>query len=164
MKTELLSSADAPRIRHIALNTWPRTFGNILSAEQISYMLEMMYSLEILRRQMSNGHSFYMLSDAERDFGFIGLQPHYPAADKCKIHKLYVLPSAQGTGAGKRLLEKAREFASGNGIRTLNLNVNRFNAQAISFYERQGFEIIKTEDIDIGKGFLMEDYQLELTW
>jgi ribosomal protein S18 acetylase RimI-like enzyme len=38
--------------------------------------------------------------------------------------------------------------------------VNRDNP-AIQFYQKFGFEIIDKEDIDIGNGFLMEDYVMK---
>ena len=43
---------------------------------------------------------------------------------------------------------------------SLQLNVNR-NNKAKEFYERQGFAVIKEEDIDIGNGYLMNDYVME---
>ena len=41
------------------------------------------------------------------------------------------------------------------------LNVNRFNT-AVKFYKKQNFTISDTVDIEIGNGFLMEDYVMEL--
>ena len=43
---------------------------------------------------------------------------------------------------------------------SLQLNVNRKN-KALHFYEKQGFKIIREEDIDIGSGYFMNDYVLE---
>jgi ribosomal protein S18 acetylase RimI-like enzyme len=40
--------------------------------------------------------------------------------------------------------------------------VNRHN-RALHFYEKQGFKIIREEDIDIGSGYFMNDYVMELT-
>jgi len=45
----------------------------------------------------------------------------------------------------------------------LDLNVNRYNGKAQSFYERYGFRVIKVEDIDIGGGYFMNDYVLRYT-
>jgi len=38
--------------------------------------------------------------------------------------------------------------------------VNRYNA-AKGFYEKLGFEITGTEDIDIGDGYFMNDFTME---
>ena len=40
---------------------------------------------------------------------------------------------------------------------TLDLNVNRHN-NAKSFYEKMGFAAVYQEDIEIGKGYEMNDY------
>jgi hypothetical protein len=42
----------------------------------------------------------------------------------------------------------------------LSLNVNRFY-KACAFYHKKGSEIIKEVDIEIGHGYLMEDYVTE---
>jgi hypothetical protein len=39
--------------------------------------------------------------------------------------------------------------------------VNRYN-KAKDFYEKAGFKIIETVDIEIGNGFYMNDYVMEL--
>ena len=39
----------------------------------------------------------------------------------------------------------------------LELNVNKYNS-AIAFYKKKNFRIIKEELIDIGEGYVMDDY------
>ncbi|MDB4515960.1 GNAT family N-acetyltransferase, partial [Crocinitomicaceae bacterium] len=92
---------------------------------------------------------------------FIGLEPNYPDADILRIHKLYILPESNGKGLGRVLLNKAIDVAFDLDLHTLHLNVNRFN-DAVEFYKHCGFKIIGEEDIDIGKGYLMEDFIMTL--
>ena len=80
---------------------------------------------------------------------------------RVKIHKLYVIPDTQGTGIGKKFIEFINIWANEHGALAVFLNVNRFN-KAVDFYKHIGMAIIKKEDIDIGNGFLMEDYVMEL--
>ena len=44
----------------------------------------------------------------------------------------------------------------------IELNVNRQN-NAVDFYKRLGFTILKEVDIPIGKGYFMNDYVMSLT-
>jgi ribosomal protein S18 acetylase RimI-like enzyme len=76
------------------------------------------------------------------------------------LHKIYVLPSEQGKNFGKQVLDYIISAIKTAGATSLQLNVNRFN-KALHFYEKQGFKIIREEDIDIGEGFFMNDYVME---
>lgn len=162
MQLKLLFSGELKIVQDLAHAIWPETFQEILTPNQITFMLEWMYNLETLENQAKEGHQFYLLSTKEKAIGFIGMQPFHPNKNELKIHKIYVLPSAQGTGAGKKLLILAKEIAIENGIEKLVLNVNRFN-KAVTFYQHLGFKIDREENIAIGNGFWMEDYAMSLT-
>ncbi len=77
-----------------------------------------------------------------------------------KLHKIYVLPSQQGKGSGKFIIDQLTNAMKIKGASALQLNVNR-NNPAKSFYEKIGFAVIKEEDIDIGSGYFMNDYVME---
>lgn len=159
MNIKAAHPGDIPLIRELCFQIWPQTYRPILSEEQIDYMLDRMYSAASLQEQMSRGDLFFILYDETTPIGFASIGPINCAA--YKLHKIYVLPSQQGKGAGRFLLgamiEKVRELKA----EVLQLNVNRHN-KARSFYERLGFSIIKEEDIDIGNGYFMNDYVMEL--
>ncbi len=144
-------------IKDIAYRTWPDTFKAILTLEQISYMLDRMYSAESLSKQIcENGHKFIL---AVLDNTYLGYAS-YEISNKpqsTKLHKIYVLPESQGLKLGKRLLSFVEQRASEAGNLYLSLNVNRDN-KAIGFYQKKGFEIVGQEDIDIGNGYYMNDY------
>jgi GNAT superfamily N-acetyltransferase len=154
---------DLPIIRDIAYQTWPTTFGEILSPAQISYMLDMMYSLDALNAQIKDKNHVFLLAQESHNqeyFGFISYEFDYKRQPKTKIHKIYLLPASQGKGVGKLLINKVAELAIAQANVSLALNVNRYN-KAIQFYERMGFTIVGNETIDIGDGFLMEDFVME---
>jgi len=147
-------------IRSLAHKIWPITFKEILSSAQIEYMLDWMYSKEKLVQQMNAGHQFFVFELENEPIGFLGVEKKYLGTNSLRIHKIYVLPEIHGKGIGKKLIDFAEKLAVKNNCSTLNLNVNRFN-NAVDFYKRLGFEVVKTEDIEIGNGYLMEDYVME---
>lgn len=152
------TEADFPTIRQIAYDTWPQTFGQILSEQQIAYMLDLMYGLPSLQAQVQQqGHVFLLASEAENPLGYISYELNYQQTTATKIHKIYILPQAQGKGVGKALIDAAAAVGLANQNEAILLNVNKYN-KAVQFYERIGFEVIGQEDIDIGEGFLMEDF------
>lgn len=149
---------DIAKIQEIANITWPITYGEILTAEQLDYMLDLIYSDEALTRQIQNKEQlFYLISDSESVIGFIGIEHNYKNEAITKIHKIYLLPETQGKGYGKIVFESIEKLALENNSNELLLNVNRFNT-ALNFYKKLGFEIKETVDIEIGNGYLMEDY------
>ncbi len=151
-----------PIVRDIALVTWPDTFGEILTPQQIDYMLNMMYSPAALQEQTgSKGHVF-LLAEVDGTFGgFASYELHYKQQPVCKLHKIYILPSMQGKQVGKALLAEVSRIARAAGMRRISLNVNRDN-KAAGFYERIGFTKTGEEDIDIGNGFYMNDAIMEM--
>lgn len=150
-----------PIVQRIAHQTWPITFKGILSPEQITYMLEMMYSIESLKQQLKKGQVFILAKEKDNIVGFASYEPRYAGMPKTKIHKLYILPSAQGKGVGKKLIQRLNASAEAKGDGILSLNVNKFNNSAIRFYEKNGFKETAREDIPIGNGFWMEDVVME---
>ncbi|WP_140485919.1 GNAT family N-acetyltransferase [Flavobacterium sp. GSA192] len=152
---------DLNSITEIAHKTWPLTYGEILSPAQLEYMLNAFYSEEALRANMKNGHEFILAKEDNICLGFASFEYHYQNKNTTKIHKIYILPETQGKGIGKLLVENIKKRAIVNGSKSLLLNVNRFN-KAIGFYHKMGFKIIQEIDIEIGLGYLMEDYVMEL--
>lgn len=149
-------------VRSIAQRTWPETFGKILSSAQIDYMLNLLYDLKKLGELCDQGHSFLLADEAGEKLGFVGFESDHERG-KTKIHKIYVLPAAQGKGIGKLLINAVKEIVLENDQTSLLLNVNKYNRGAIDFYEYLGFTIINSEVIDIGNGYVMDDYVMELT-
>jgi ribosomal protein S18 acetylase RimI-like enzyme len=147
-------------INDLALKTWYNTYDKILSEEQIKYMLDMMYSLTAITEQIAvKGHHFLLLSEGENYLGFASYEVNY-LSGVTKLHKLYVLPETQGRGAGRLLISKIEEAAASNGNDTVSLNVNRYNP-AVNFYLNNGYVKTGEEDINIGNGYLMEDFIME---
>lgn len=153
------TTADIADVRRIAHVTWPDAYGNILSPQQMEYMLNWMYSETSLQEQMNKGHQFFISELDNNIFGFASVSAEGDGV--FKLNKLYVVPITQKTGAGKALLMEVVNYAKENGGNKLILQVNRVN-NAKGFYEKHGFVITKEIDLGIGEGFFMNDYIMEL--
>jgi len=163
---------DRAFIRSVSERTWPSTYGHIISQEQIDFMLDWMYSDESLAAQFEKGHQFYIASLNGDPIGFCSVSAETnevknevinEVAKQHKLNKLYVLPSAHGTGSGKALLHKAIEVAKAAGSTSLYLQVNKHN-NAYTFYLKNGFVKESEFKFDIGNGFYMDDYVMRLTF
>ncbi len=147
---------DIPIIGYLAHQIWPQTYSDILSPEQIEYMLQLNYSPEALEDQIVHKQHRFVI--AEIDLEEVGFASFGPVTESVwKLHKLYVLPGLQGKGVGRALVDMVEEEVRTHNGAHLLLNVNKYN-KARYFYEALGFRIEKEEVNDIGHGYVMDDY------
>lgn len=151
---------DIATIQDLADRTWRITYAEYLSTEQIDYMLEKMYNRGELLSQLQKGYAFLIAEEDDVDLGFASFSIFEPENHSFKLHKLYVLPQTHGRGVGKLLINEVFNLVKRAGAKSLQLNVNK-NNKAKEFYERAGFIIKETVILDIGNGFVMDDYVME---
>lgn len=134
------------------------TYCNILSKDQIDFMLEQNYTVAALQKALLTGQDFYVLKFLDgTDLGFMALKDG--SEDILRIEKLYLLPKVQGMGAGKFFISFANSIANESNKKFLELNVNRGN-KAYYFYLKQGFKV--TQEIDIPYyGYILDDYIMQ---
>jgi putative acetyltransferase len=63
--------------------------------------------------------------------------------DTCELVKMYLLPEARGLGLGRTLIEKCIEAAAENGFKKIYLETMPELKQALSVYEKFGFEYLQ---------------------
>jgi ribosomal protein S18 acetylase RimI-like enzyme len=153
---------DIPVVQRLAEVTWRAHYPGIITPEQIDYMLARGYAREVLAGFLSRpGSGLALALRGGEPVGFAAwLQVD---RDTSKLDKLYVLPQAQRTGAGRALIGHVADAARRDGATCLVLNVNKRNAGAITAYRRCGFSIREATVVDIGQGFVMDDYVMELS-
>ena len=142
-------------IARLADVVWLAHYPGIISHEQIDYMLRKMYDLDVLRNEMANGIVYLRALQGDQLLGFAA---YGPAGKEIKLHKLYVHPEHQRRGIGRALMEHVERACGG---RTLMLTVNKRNQKAVAAYEKHGFVVRESVVVDIGGGFVMDDYVME---
>jgi ribosomal protein S18 acetylase RimI-like enzyme len=154
---------DIHSIQTIARETWPVCYASIITPEQIDYMLGMHYSTDTLLKQLKEpAHRFFLFQSlTATPIGFLAVNREPIERHLFKIQKLYVLPTHQKEGIGQKLLFHCIQYVMDNNGQSIILQVNRQNS-AITFYEKMGFSIWKSADIDIGSGFFMNDYIMRM--
>ncbi len=157
-KIRKATTEDVPLIRELTFKVWPQTYAPILSKTQIDYMLEMMYSKSSLQQQMNKGSQFIIVYENNEPVGFAAYFEKSPSV--FKLDKIYVLPSQQGKGTGRFVIDYIIDKIKKKGATALQLQVNR-NNKARNFYEKLGFVVIEEKDFDIGNGYFMNDYVME---
>ena len=158
---------DLITISDMAQVVFRHTYREILSSEQMEYMMEMMYSMPNLRLQLMDGHHYYIAYDGNAPCGYVSVQHEGPDEDGIEVfhlHKIYVMPDSQGRGVGLKLFETAvahvRDAAQGSHAR-IELNVNKYN-KAVDFYRHLGMRVLVEKDFPFGNGFYKTDYIMGL--
>ena len=143
-------------LQQLAQQIWPVTYREILSPDQIEYMMNWLYSAEALKQQLLEKHIFILMYHNENPAGFAD----YIAKEEkniYKLNKIYIALNYQRSGLGKALLNEVIRRVKELHGQILELNVNRYN-KAKSFYEKMGFAVYQSVDIPIGNGYYMNDY------
>ncbi len=152
---------DFQLIRDMVIEIWPNAYGKIISQDQIDYMIDLFYSdSALLENTLQKGHQFILAKENDKYLGFASFEHNFINQMQTRLHKLYVLPESQGKGIGKVLIEAVEYYAKENQATTISLNVNKYN-KALHFYLRNNYQIISEEVIDIGYGYVMDDYKME---
>ena len=152
------TETDLPAIARLAGVIWRAYYPGIISTEQIDYMLAKMYSLETLREEIClRAIRYERLLVGDEMAGFAA---HGPTEQPkvFKLHKIYLHPAWHGRGLGSLLLRHCEREVCKLGADRLTLTVNKRNAKAIAAYQRNGFAITDPVVVDIGGGFVMDDY------
>ena len=154
LKFRKASTNDVGIIAGLANRIWKKHYVNIISMEQIDYMLEEMYSAKSLMQQIEEGHHFTLVYNDEHPVGYISLNSM--DGKNYFLHKFYIEVDDHGKGIGSQLFDYVLKQMPA--AESIQLYVNRENYKAINFYFKHGFTIKKIIDKDIGKGFYMNDF------
>ncbi|HON87469.1 MAG TPA: GNAT family N-acetyltransferase [Bacillota bacterium] len=136
---------DIPIIGHLAEVIWADTYKGIISEEEQRLILDDSYSGESLKRSISE-NVFLVAEDGGQPIGFVDMGV---CAAVLYLHRLYVLPSMQKRGVGKRLLLEAISHSmvrfswhldGVEGPQAVVATVDTRNQNARAAYAKMGFE------------------------
>ena len=150
---------DIPLICALADEIWRRVYCEILSPEQINYMMDMMYCPEVISEEIASGVEWYLLNCDNQTAGYLSI---YHTGNVCKLDKIYIRENFRKCGVGRAGIEFVKKSAKSCGARQLILNVNKYNCAAQAAYKSYGFTHLRDEVNDIGSGFVMDDFVLSL--
>ena len=154
---------DAERLSLVSDATFLETFAHEIPGEAMLTHCREKHAPQYLAKLIENGARAWLAEINGTPIGYALLipQPELDAAQTgdVELKKIYVLSRFQGTGTAQRLFADVLRAANGN--KRLLLGVKDDNHRAISFYKRQGFEIIGTRQFNVG-GELYDDYVFAL--
>lgn len=148
------TSNDINDVVMMASIIWPIAYKEILSVDQIKYMLKKYLSLDSITSNINDGYTYIILLDEnDEKVGFIAYKL---LEDKIFLSKLYILPKHQGKGYATKVIEYLKSFNL-----PIELTVNKNNKNAYDKYLHLGFKVIDSVVTDIGNNFVMDDYIMQ---
>jgi GNAT superfamily N-acetyltransferase len=148
--------ADVARMAH---EVWNEYYVSLIGQAQVDYMVAKFQSAVAMQAQVDSGYEYFHIRQSGVNVGYAAIR-HDAADARIFISKLYLLAAHRKTGAGRQTLEFIERMARERGATHQWLTVNKGNA-SVQAYERLGFRIVEAMVMDIGGGYVMDDYKME---
>ena len=156
---EIQSEADVRRLAKVAKIVWREANISFCTLEQVEYMIEKYQSVEAIMGQLMHGYRYFLMEEDGEILAYFGVQPQ---GERLFLSKFYILAENRGRGLFSVGLDVMREVCREGAMSAIYLTVNRNNRRAYEIYLHKGFKVIAEECADIGMGFVMDDYIMEL--
>lgn len=146
------SPEDFQTLDRLIKEIWPEVFTPIIGSDQVAYMLAHYQSPAAIQKEVQQGAVYLLLMEGDQAVGYTAYEE---TPQQLYLSKLYLHQSTRGKGYASQVFDWYEEIASG---KTLHLNVNKQNQQAIAVYEHRGFQRVSERSVAIGSGFVMDDF------
>lgn len=156
-----IAPSDFGPVAALAREIWLAHYSSIISTEQIEYMLKGRFTPANLQRYVDAPNrwmSVLRLGNAPVGYCSCALTD---APTEMKLEQLYLRPALHGRGLGRYMLEHVERRARENDCDTLVLQVNKHNTTSVDVYKRGGFQIREEIVLDIGQGYVMDDFIMQ---
>lgn len=145
---------DIQLIQQLSESIWKQHYIDIISMQQIEYMLKKMYSTEKLLEEInSTKHNYFIAYLNDKPLGYIAISKE--SDNKIMLNKFYLLQEKRFHGLGKKIFDLV---FSNYPKAEVQLFVNRQNFKSVNFYFKMGFKIAEVVDNHFGDGYYMNDF------
>ncbi len=146
-------------LAQVADIVWHDAFKDIITLDQIEYMIEKFQSFNSLTEAINkNNYEYYLIKNENTVMGYTGVKPEN---GKLFWSKLYVLKEYRGKKVATKAFEFIETLARNKKLKSVWLTVNRNNTHAMDVYKHKGFVVTRKQVTDIGNGFVMDDFVFE---
>ncbi|HEX6398716.1 MAG TPA: GNAT family N-acetyltransferase [Steroidobacteraceae bacterium] len=146
-------------VARMAREVWNEYYVALIGQAQVDYMVDKFQSAEAMQSQIDSGYEYFRIQQSGENIGYAAIR-HDADDARVFISKLYLLAAHRKSGAGRQALALIEHRARERGATHLWLTVNKGNP-SVQAYERLGFKIVEALVMDIGGGYVMDDYKME---
>jgi len=155
--------AQCAAVAELADEIWHEHYIPIIGAPQVDYMVEKFQSAERINASIREEGYIYLTASSVENGRLVGYCSAVPEEGRLFLSKLYVRRDFRERGIARRFLDELIAMCRQEyGLAVIRLTVNKNNESAIATHIRNGFTIVDSVNVDIGGGFFMDDYVMEL--
>lgn len=156
-----LTEDDFAALAPLARTIWRAHYGAMIDVRQVDYMIDQRFAPDHLRRYIGqNDRWFDVLRVDGAPIGYCSYMLT-AATSEMKLEQLYLLQDFHGRGLGGLMIRHVEAKTRTLGCNVVMLQVARFNTGSIAVYRKSGFSVRGEVLIDIGEGFVMDDFVME---
>jgi ribosomal protein S18 acetylase RimI-like enzyme len=153
------SASQVAEVANMARVVWNEYYVQLIGQAQVDYMVARFQTAEAMQAQIDSGYEYFQIRQAGANIGYAAIRHDAPDA-RLFISKLYLLAAHRKHGAGRQALALIEQVARERHATQVWLTVNKGNP-SVRAYERLGFTIAEAIVMDIGGGYVMDDYRME---
>lgn len=148
------------QIARLADTIWREHYIPIIGAGQVNYMLEKFQSAYAMAKQAAKGMEYYTVRFEDAPVGYFAFEKR---GRELFLSKIYLLKEYRGKGLGKASMGFITASARELDCAEISLTVNKYNDRSIRAYKGMGFRKTEEAVVDIGGGYVMDDYRMTKT-
>lgn len=148
-------------IKKLLYKTWISVYSGLYSKESIDKITADWHSIKLLTKQISDPNRLFLVAkDGNKIVGMCNTTTITNKKNKINIQRLHIDPDYQRQGIGTNLVNQIINiFPSATKI---DLEVEKQNRQAISFYKKNGYKIVSEKIFEV-QNVKMPCYIMEKT-
>ncbi|MCL1794979.1 MAG: GNAT family N-acetyltransferase [Oscillospiraceae bacterium] len=155
--------SEAVAVANLADEIWREHYTPIIGTEQVEYMLQKFQSAEQICEDIKRNKYTYFTAERIKSGEMVGYCASQPKECYLLLSKLYVRKDCRGKGIARSFLDETIALCRAeHNFDKIRLTVNKHNENSIAAYYKMGFETIDSVKTDIGGGFFMDDFVMEL--
>lgn len=143
----------------MAKEIWEEHYIPIIGKDQVKYMVKKFQSESAIQNQLNENYIYFSVLLNNQPFGYLCYKIDNDE-NILFLSKIYVKRSFRGFGYGKHMFQFVIRKAAELNCQYINLTVNKYNTNSIDAYKKLGFIQKRALIIDIGNGFVMDDFEM----
>lgn len=156
-----MTQTDVEAVIELTRGIWHKHYPEIICLEQIDYMLNQIFTVSRLKKQLASSVHHWWVAEINSTLVGSAHALLKEASKEAWLEQINIDIEYQRAGIGQKLIVTVSNWAYRQGYAQLALAVNKRNQKAIRAYLKYGFLMRNSLCVEIGQGFVMDDFVME---